>query len=390
MRLLILLALIATILSGFTVEGIGKLNLKVESTLEDYQKAPKHGFYDNKDNPATVYSGSLKGSYENLDYKIVISNLYDDTYIDTVALETNHRYGNLLYGSKIGTISTLKGIFDLQKTADEQAPLIGGTNAIYTNRLRKAGYEQTTGVEPYVGFVYKGVLAKVRYNYSHMRMLSASKMNIGILGYDSDYTQVEVAEPFQGAGFTVLFDGWDFFYDDVSLAFKLKQKGNLSQTDMFMLYMSNPANFDTSLLAVDKGISEVQMIRYGFTKQTTDFLFGYEYILYSQINKEISSDKGNYAHSYYLAYYGIQGITPYSYYGYSQRLKEGKKDRGITDEYALGVRIPYTEFLTFLVEHRKTGWWQVEELNGYRANRDFFANDGHPIEMTSLKAILKF
>jgi ubiquinone/menaquinone biosynthesis C-methylase UbiE len=259
----------------------------------------------------------------------------------------------------------------------------------YPDYLRKAGFEQTVGIEPYIGIIYDEVIAKVRYNYSHMRTLSQSKLNIGMIGYDPEYADVKISKPFEGAGFTILYDGWDFFYDDVTVAFKYESP--LTYNQMLAMYMASPTTFDTSLQLANKGESNVNMVRYGFTKDSQDWLFGYEYINYHQVNRDIDSDKGNYAHSYYMAHYGIKNITPYAMHSWSQRYQNGKDIRNKTKENVAGFRMRVRDDLAVLLEYRETGWWQTETIKDYKGNRDYFADDdSSPIKMISTKIIFRY
>lgn len=314
------------------------------TTIHSYTK--DNTFYLNKNSSTTgntvIFTYNSQVNVDNKQFKLVLSNKYDNTYIEDMYV-TEYYYLKPSYklSYRIGTLDNAKGLYYKNSSSN---PSIYPPQGVYNHNTQNSMLEYSTGVQ--LGFTY------ISPNFNtfsllpfigKQRNLSSTWANYSAFGFNSPYSAIEAdGKNIRGiTGKIVTNNNVQIFANYFESSLTITPKKRLTQLEMYSIYNTTP-DFSTFLI---EGDYKYSVSRYGICLERPKFAIGSEYYLLNikgDKAKLNSKSEGNYVYvRYYMNKYAL---VPYVIF--TEAHKYGKKyssDRTIGIKY-LGLPDIYLAF----------------------------------------------
>jgi hypothetical protein len=367
------------------------VELEVKSTYVKHTKSKyDKAYHIQKDGFKNEMAVSLDGEVNSkMEYKVKLSNRLEDTIIDKALLTYDDRSGKHIYQVNLGTVQSMKGIFDSTQNATVQPPMIHKSSGVYNDEFIAGFLDTTVGIEPKYSYLLdSGFLFTLSGFYSDIRVTDKSKAEKSMFNYESDVADVEFRDKIKQLEFSFEYgDNFMFFRNVVESKFYLVPTHNYSKNEILAMYMMNSPLFEKPLIFTSGTPYEFQIDRAGGVYKNTNIILGYEQFdmtVEHSTNGFLSETSGWYA---YGGWFMTDYVTPYGAYAES---KDNEKNKH--KEHTIGVRTTCSDNLTTLIEYRKTDWVQTDTHSDYEAYKKSVGGNKHDTdtELIAIEVIYTF
>jgi uncharacterized pyridoxamine 5'-phosphate oxidase family protein len=348
----------------FTLSALD-LTLEIKSTYVDHKERPTDKAYhiqeDGFKNEIAVIGYQVLSNKTHLEF--TVSNRLEESYIDKFKFVYNNQFNNHYLQSNLGTIQSMKGIFDNSKNSTVQTPIIHKASGVYNDEFMSGFLDTTIGFEQkYSYMLFRKYTIGVDGYYSKIRTTDNQRAESSAYNYESELADIEFNDPIIGLETTFDYkDKLHFFANNTKSKFTLVKTHDYTDLEILTMYLTKSPLFEKVLLFTSDTPYEFDIDRYGGVYKDTNFMLGYEHFdmkVDHPTNDFESKTSGEYL---YLGWFTTDNITPYYAYGRSFDDEDLK-----LEEHTLGFRHNITDDLTFLLEWRETDWLQTKDHEAYQ------------------------
>lgn len=323
---------------------------------------PKDTFFINPNSSVgghkTIISYSNSIQQDNITYKVVLSNRYDNSYIEDMYMTTSKLLTTKLYlDLKIGTLNNSQGIY---KKTSINNPSIYPPQGVYNYNTQNSLLEYSTGINVGITYVTDSFnTVSIKGLISKQRNLSDYWASYSAFGFISPYSTVE-ADGRDVKGVSVNYTNNETniqtFASYFTSTLSIVPKQRLSKTKQYQIFIASK-NTATFLIEGDYAYS---VYRYGFCLERPSYAIGGEYYLLDINNKQTSAlDSVSEGYYVYLRYYiNDIGLIPYVIYTQAHKINEHySKDTTIGIKY---MAIQNTSIAVELHDTSSDSWLEAK------------------------------